>query len=88
MVGRFYSGRWCNANAEGMAGALQCAFLWTATATWQRSRCCSSLQHLAALARGPGAVLCYAVPKAMLSGAVFVRFVLLTGIRKRILMAR
>lgn len=61
MVGRFYSGRWCNANAEGMAGALQCAFLWTATVTWQRSRCCSSLQHLAALARGPGAVLCYGV---------------------------
>ena len=27
VAGKFDSGRWCDAKAEGMAGALQCAFL-------------------------------------------------------------
>lgn len=71
MTGRFYSGHWGNANAEGMAGALPCAFQWTATATWPGSRRCCSLRHLAALARRPGAVLRYAAPKTMLCEAVF-----------------
>lgn len=50
MARRFYSGLWCSANAEGVAGALQCAFLRTATATWPGSRCGCSLRHLLALA--------------------------------------
>lgn len=85
MAGRFFTARWFNANAEGMAGALQCAVLWTASATWPgRRRCCRSLRHLAALARRPSAVPRYAPPKAMLCGAVFCLFcfVLLTCIRK------
>lgn len=51
-------------NAEGVAGALQCAFLRAATATWPGRRCGCSLRHLLALA-GRVLVPRYAAPSAM-----------------------